>query len=242
MIRTAVILAAGRGSRLDPGLPDEEQAYSKPLLRLGEQTLLERTVRGCLRVGIERIVVVTGFRAERVAQDLARYGGQAVERVHNPDWQRQNGLSLYACRGRVAEPFILSMADHLLDPTIIADLVQLDPRPKTVTLAVDSKVDRVFDLDDATKIWVEEGRIQAIDKALQRFNAIDCGLFACTPAVFDALGAAMVDNDCSLSDGMRLLAGRGDLLPFDIGPRWWQDVDTPEMLAEAQALLQRLEH
>jgi 1L-myo-inositol 1-phosphate cytidylyltransferase len=236
----AVILAAGLGSRLTPRGGEEQ--FSKPLMRVGGQSLLERTVECCRAAGIPRILVVTGFRAELVEAEVARIGRGDLEVVHNPEWRRANGLSLYACRERLDGPFALMMSDHLFDPTILADLVAIEPREGSVTLAVDARVEEVFDLDDATKVRVEGGRIVAIGKALADYNAIDCGLFRCTPAIFDALGEARAagDGDCSLSQGMEILGRRGRFLPFDIGDRWWQDVDTPEMLAHAMKLLDRL--
>jgi NDP-sugar pyrophosphorylase family protein len=46
-----------------------------------------------------------------------------------------------------------------------------------------------------------------------------------------------VDGDCSLSDGMRILAANHKLLAFDVGEALWQDVDTPEALEYATYLL-----
>jgi len=38
----------------------------------------------------------------------------------------------------------------------------------------------------------------------------------------------MKNGNCSLSDGMRLMAMNGAFRAFDIGEGYWQDVDTPE--------------
>ena len=229
----AVILAAGLGSRLTPRGGAEQ--FSKPLMRIGGKSLLERTVQCCRAAGIERILVVTGFHAELIEREVERIGRGDLEVVHNPDWRRANGLSLYACRDRLAGPFALMMSDHLFDPTILADLIALAPPDGSVTLAIDQRVDEVFDLEDATKVRVEGDCIVAIGKSLADYNAVDCGLFHCTPAIFEALGQSRAERggDCSLSDGMQILGARGRFLPFDIGDRFWQDVDTPEMLAHA---------
>jgi choline kinase len=229
-----VILAAGLGSRLAPSGGREE--FSKPLMEVGGQSLLGRTVGCCRAAGIQRILVVTGFRADLVAAEVARIDRGDIETVHNPDWRMSNGLSLYACRNAPEmrdAPFALMMSDHLFDPSILADLVAAGAAEGSVTLAVDFKVGSIFDLDDATKVRVEGGRIVAIGKSLADYNAIDCGLFLCTPAIFTALGEARAarGGDCSLSQGMEILGRAGRFLPFDIGARWWQDIDTPEMLA-----------
>ena len=80
----------------------------------------------------------------------------------------------------------------------------------------------------------------AIGKQLQTYNAIDTGLFVCPPQFFDYLETAKYAserNDCSLADGVRLMAKAGAVRGIDIGERWWQDVDTPEMLAHAEEQL-----
>jgi hypothetical protein len=61
-------------------------------------------------------------------------------------------------------------------------------------------------------------------------------MFHCSPELFDELEAAMMDGDCSLSDGMRRLARRRRFLAMDIGDSQWQDVDTPEALAHAESV------
>jgi len=79
---TSVILAAGRGSRLDVG--DADATYSKPLIELDGMTLLERAVASCRRAGMRRIRGRDGFRADRVEADLSRYDCGDLETVFNP--------------------------------------------------------------------------------------------------------------------------------------------------------------
>ena len=136
--------------------------------------------------------------------------------------------------------FLLTMSDHLFEASILDDLARL-PSRDGVTLAVDYRIEAVFDLDDATKVQVEDGRIVAIDKRLTTYNAVDCGLFRCSPRVFDALAEAQAGGRMSLSDGMQGLGRRGLFHAMDIGTRWWQDVDTPEMAQEATARLAKFD-
>lgn len=236
MIRTAIILAAGRGSRLDPG--GNVTDFSKPLMEVGGATLLHRTVDACRQAGARRVIVVTGFRAELVRMEVRRLDQGDLEEVYNPHWQKSNGVSLLACESLVSEDFALMMSDHIFETSILADLMNRRMRPGSVMLAVDRAISSVFDIDDATKVVIRDGRITQIAKQLATYNAIDCGLFACSPAIFTVLRAVFDETgDCSLSDGMRRIGERGAFLPFDIGDRWWQDVDTPDMLAHALSLL-----
>ncbi|MBL8627133.1 MAG: NTP transferase domain-containing protein [Myxococcales bacterium] len=236
MSDTAVILAAGRGTRL-AGSGDAE-TFSKPLMAVGGKTMLERCIAGCRAGGARRIVVVTGFRHQLIEAEVARLNRGDLETVFNPAWSKSNGMSVYAVRDHVDVPFALMMSDHVFEPSILADLLALEPAAGTVTLAIDRKIAEVFDLDDATKVLVEGDKIVQIHKQLATYNAVDCGLFLCTPAVFPALGEVVARRgDTTLSEGLEIIGARGQFLPFDIGDRWWQDVDTPEMLEQASAQL-----
>lgn len=240
MVETAIILAAGRGSRLDPGGQAED--FSKPLVELGGRTLLSRAIDASRIAGARRILVVTGYRAERVAAEVARLDRGDLTVVFNDQWQKSNGLSVYACRDQVPGDFALMMADHIFEPSILRDMMALERPEGSVVLAVDYKIDQVFDLDDATKVRVQDGRIAAISKQLDRYDAVDCGVFVCAPAIFDALGQVYAARgDSTFSEGASIIADRGLFLSFDIGDRLWQDVDTPEMKGNALALLERID-
>ena len=56
----------------------------------------------------------------------------------------------------------------------------------------------------------------------------------CPETIFEYLGRALCNGDCSLADGVRLMAEEGNAIAIDIGDAWWQDVDTPEMLRQAE--------
>ncbi|MBA2430686.1 MAG: nucleotidyltransferase, partial [Chthoniobacterales bacterium] len=95
-------------------------------------------------------------------------------------------------------------------------------------------------LDDATKVETEGDHIIDIGKQLQDYDAIDTGVFLCSDEIFRYLRAAQRDGDCSLSDGIRAMAAERKVRAVDIGDGWWQDVDTPEMLTQAEAQSARL--
>ena len=102
---------------------------------------------------------------------------------------------------------------------------------------MDHKLDCIFDMDDATKVVCADDYVISIGKNLKHYDAVDTGMFLCTPAVFDALDAVTKDGNCSLSDGMQYMASNRKLRAYDIGDADWQDIDTPEMLDFAQVQL-----
>lgn len=235
MIREAVILAAGRGSRLARGQTDPDE-FSKPLFNVAGRTLIQRVLDCCVTVGVQRAIVVTGYRADLVRDQARRAEGIEVVDVYNDRWEEPNGVSVLAARDQVNGPFFLMMADHLFDSSILVDLAATESTAD-VTLATDRRIDGIPDLVDATKVRVEGQQIVAIGKELSDFNAIDCGLFRCTRALFPALDDAAAGAPPSLTAGLKALIRLGTFHSLDIGNRWWQDVDTPRMAQAAEIIL-----
>ena len=118
-----VILAAGMAKRLRP-LTDERP---KCLLKVGERTLLERTVNAMLAAGIRELVVVTGYRADMIRQFLSEhYPTLTIHFIHNADYEHNNNIySLWMTRNYTeGRDFLLMDSDILLDPLIVSRIAQ----------------------------------------------------------------------------------------------------------------------
>ena len=232
----ALILAAGLGSRLQP-----QTKTPKPLAKVLGLTLAERVVCTLLDAGIQRFLVTLGHEAETVRahfSDIARRRGVTIDFIEAEDWERGNGASALAAKGRTGEaPFFLVMIDHLFDPGIARALADDPPAPGEMRLAVDRDKDAIFDLDDVTRVKIDDGRIQEIEKTLGDWDAGDTGVMLCTTGLFDGLERAAAKNRHGLSDGLRELAGEGRAKTVDVTGMSWLDVDTPEALREAERRL-----
>jgi 1L-myo-inositol 1-phosphate cytidylyltransferase len=230
-----LIVAAGMGGRL------RQRGQSKPLVPVNGVRLLERVITRARSAGVERFFVVSGYRGEELRAALDVFSArEAIPIVHilNDEWQRGNGVSVLKARPFLDGSFLLSMCDHLVDPAILRDLMASTHEPDTVTLAVDFNVDgSINDLDDVTRVMCSNGRIVHIGKVMREFNAIDTGVFLCTPVLFDALEVSQAAGDDSISGAMNVLARRGQARVFDIQGRLWLDVDDPATLDKAETLL-----
>ena len=232
--RTALILAAGTGSRLVPNT-----SLPKPLAQVYGLTLAEWVVR-TLRdsVDIRRFVVSIGYEADTVRshfKSVANRSGVEIEFVSAPDWTKGNGASALAAAEALGdEPFLLTMCDHLYDHALPLHLVHEAPAAGHMLLAADYNKSKLLDVDDVTKVKVDGSDIRAINKALGDWDCSDTGVMYCTSGLFEALREAAQNGEHSLSAGLAKLAAKGRAHVVDVTGCWWLDVDTPEarLLAE----------
>lgn len=227
--RTAVVLAAGLGSRLDNGRGEAP----KPARSILGRPLVIHVLETLVKVGIERIVMVVGYEAGRIMEkvDSTFSAPERVEYVVNPEYRKSNGISAIAGLRAAGGPCLLVMADHVVDAALYQRALHTVPPPEGLLLCVDRRVGEVFDLDDATKVCTRDGRIIEIGKELPHYDAIDTGVFHVTQGLRDALEFVVRERgDASLSDGVRVLAEEGRASVLDVEDCFWQDIDTPEML------------
>ncbi len=231
----AVILAAGTGSRLVAGEP-----IPKPLKEVDGVPLVVRVLRTLQSEGIREAVIVVGYEGEQIKRALkaAPELGLELHFVENPAYDKRNGISLLAAKAYVDRECILSMADHVYSPEIVRRLRNLELTKGACALAVDYDIERCFDLPDATKVALEAGRIVDIGKEIDRYDALDTGVFRIGPSLIAALEEELSHSgDPSLSCGVRALAQRGLFLACDAGDARWIDVDTPAAFARAEAMV-----
>jgi 1L-myo-inositol 1-phosphate cytidylyltransferase len=234
-VTKCLIVAAGEGSRL------QEKGSLKPLVPILGTPLIERVINAVHRAGIDEFVVVSGYRGEELRAELDAFAARArvsITHAINPEWRRANGVSLLAGKPALDGPFLLTMCDHLVDPQIYRELIAAAQPVDGVTLAVDFNIeDPLNDPEDFTRVKCANGRIQAIGKGIKEFNAIDTGVFLCSPLIFAAAEASQAQGDDSISGAMTVLAAWNKAYVFDIGSRAWIDVDDPVAFAKAEMLL-----
>ncbi len=119
----AIILAAGKGTRLG----DYTRDLPKGMLRFQGISLIERQVETCRRCGIERIVLVGGYRADRI--DIP-----GTVMYVNEDYASTNMVeSLMCARGELEGETIVSYADILYEDRVLRQ-VMADPADIGVTV------------------------------------------------------------------------------------------------------------
>lgn len=157
---TAVILAAGRGSRLR----DVTANGNKCLLPIGGTPLLSRQVRSLYACGIDNITVVAGHRAG----DVRRVCDARVRFVMNREFESTNSLySLWLARNVIVNGFVVLNADVLFHEQLLWDL--LTSRDEDALLMAARRGERYS--DEEMKIQVRGGCVAAIAKTIDAANA-----------------------------------------------------------------------
>lgn len=144
----AVLLAAGVGRRLEQGDPKP-----KVLLEFGGKTLLARHIDALAAVGVDELVIVTGFEAAQIGQALARLNAPfPIRLIGNPRFTEGSAVSLAAAGEvlRSGAAVVLMDGDVLYDPAMLRRMLssaaenallvdrELEPGDEPVKLCFDA--------------------------------------------------------------------------------------------------------
>ncbi len=123
-VSTALLLAAGTGSRLAP-LTDRAP---KCLVDVNEISILERLIHSLQEHNFKRLVIVVGHQAQCIRSFLGtRAGGMDIEYVTSPLYKTTNNIySLWLARKVINEPFLLIESDIVFDSEMLTDMLQPD--------------------------------------------------------------------------------------------------------------------
>jgi len=236
----AIILSAGQGSRLGHMTDDKP----KCLIEFGGRSLLDRQLDALAANGIEEAVVVTGFHDELVNAAIGRRnGGPNVRTIFNPFFKVADNLgSLFIAREELAGDCLVWNGDTLVSEALMARVVGNDGQDG-ICVTIDRKPG--YDEDDMKVVANPDGRLRAIGKRIaEGVNAESIGLLA-----FRGEGAARfreaIERAMRTSEGTTIwylrvihhLAQNGEVWTLDIEGEEWGEVDFPEDVERAEALV-----
>jgi dTDP-glucose pyrophosphorylase len=230
-IAKAVILAAGRGTRMR----ELTAEVPKPMIEVRGQPVLQHIIEGLRDAGIRQFLVVVGYRADAVRNFFG-------------DGSRHNIAIQYATQtvqdgtGRVVDlardfaadfPFILSYGDILVDPV---NYKRVADQPDNVEAVI--TVTRGEDVSKGGAVFVNE-RMELVDlrekaKPGQATSPwYNAGIYAFRPSIFDFTAKLKPSprGEYELTDAIRDLAQSGRKVQALELTGEWADVRDPEILA-----------
>lgn len=220
-------------------------ACPKCLLEVGGRTLLQRTVEAQMAAGIDELVVITGYREEMIRQYLtSRYPELTIHFICNTDYENNNNIfSLWLAGERVnGRDFLLMDSDILCDPAIVGIVARQD--------AAALAVNRHELGEEEMKVVVDkENNIIEISKTCLPAEALgeSVGIERITPEYSVALykeldkminGEGLI-NVFYEAAFQRLIAQGHTLRVVDTTDYFSYELDTPEDLATASALIEK---
>ncbi len=228
-VKKAVILAAGRGTRMKT-LTDD---IPKPMLPVQGKPILQHIVEGLASQGVDHFLMVVGYRKEVIA-DFFGNGSRFGVQVDYVEQITQDGTGKVVELGRTftgTEPFVLSYGDILVSPESYEPLVKLEGDDGRMTVKVNEDVSKggaVFIEDHYVTNLIEKP--EAGQPTSPYYNA---GIYAFSPEIYDYTAKLILSprGEYELTDAIRDMARDGKKIRAVELSGDWADVRDPEVLA-----------
>lgn len=120
MVTTAVIMAAGLGSRFGK----MTETMPKGFIEVGGKSMVIRSIETLIACGINRIIIGTGYKKEVYEELKVKY--PQIECVYSPRYAETNSMyTLWNCREAIGDDdFILLESDIIYSKNAITELME----------------------------------------------------------------------------------------------------------------------
>jgi UDP-N-acetylglucosamine diphosphorylase / glucose-1-phosphate thymidylyltransferase / UDP-N-acetylgalactosamine diphosphorylase / glucosamine-1-phosphate N-acetyltransferase / galactosamine-1-phosphate N-acetyltransferase len=230
-VRKAVILAAGRGTRMK-SLTDDTP---KTMLKVGGRPILERLLERLIEAGYTEALIVTGYRAEMIEEYFRGYRLPLR-------FVRQSELNGTATAALLAREFVgtddvlLTFGDILADPSCYREMLeQLRREPAVEAILGVREVDDPYQ-GAAVYVDAKGDVVRIVEKpgkgeSTTHWNS--AGIYAARPSLFAELERVPKSprGEYELTSAIAQLIERGKLLRIFAVTGQWRDIGRPEDLA-----------
>jgi len=223
----AVILSAGKGSRLLPLTLERP----KCLVKVAGKAILDHQIDALELAGMDKIYVVTGYRSEMVEAHLAGSSRRATI-IYNPDWNNSSSIkSVYAAREMLHGNFMLLNGDTIYGGNMLR---AANNRSKPGLNLLTEKIDAAQ--EDDMLVTSENGQISDVSKKLNHTNATHRSLGVIIGHSAGPHYTNMMEQIVQEKDGdqefhheiINQLANNMTVHNVDAGAEGWQEIDRPE--------------
>jgi choline kinase len=231
-MNTAVILAAGMGTRLREAHADMPKGF----LELGGKPIIETSIMRLEQAGINDIVIVTGYAAEYYHKLALRYEG-LVRVVHNPEYADSGSMySLFCTRDVIDESFLLLESDLIYESRALDVLLGIEASDAVLLSGPTNAGDEVYvEAPEGLLVNMSKDRSALASAAgeLVGISKISRGLFALMKHVSrDAFKSSLhfdYETDCLVA-----AARSWDIVCPVVQDLIWAEIDDPSHLERAR--------
>lgn len=228
----AVVLAGGKGTRMGSLTKDKP----KVMLKINEEPILERIIRGLRTNGIKEIILVVNYKKEKIID----YFGDGSDFGVKIDYVTQEEPLGTADALRYAKPFIdqecfLALyGDHLFDSDVLSKLKNQNKPTICVKRVRNPKRFGVVD--------IKGKKIKRILEKTENppTNLANTGIYLLPKEIFDGIEKTKKSErgEYELTDSIQKLIDKG--IDFDfLEIQKWQDIGTKESLKKARSKYKR---
>jgi NDP-sugar pyrophosphorylase family protein len=233
MPERAVVLAAGRGSRLGA----LTTSTPKPLLDVGGIPIIERILDGVASVGIHEVGMITGYLADTLEDAVWGMGGLSIEFIRQPEPNGTGGALLLAKEFTQGQPFFFTWGDVLVGPGNYGRVLEASGWADAVIA-----INQVDDPAAGAAVYVDDA--YSVERIVEkpapgtsktRWNNAGFGLLG--PAIWPYLESVTPSarGEIELPDALTaLIEAGGKVRAVPVEGRWF-DIGTPESLQAARA-------
>jgi choline kinase len=231
-MKTAVILAAGMGTRLREAHADMPKGF----LELGGRAIIETSIARLEEAGITDIVIVTGYAAEYYHKLALGYEG-LVRVVHNPDYAESGSMySLYCARDVIDDGFLLLESDLIYESRALDVLISMEMPDAVLLSGPTGAGDEVY-VETESNLLVnmskDKSALGSVAGELVGISKISRGLFALMKFIsreaFESSLKYDYETDCLVA-----AAAKWDIYCPVVPDLIWAEIDDPDHLERAR--------
>ena len=243
----AVILAAGEGKRLRP----ITSSSPKPMIPLLGKPLLEHTILGLKNNGINHILLVIGYKKEKIKEHFAKIAielNMKIEYITQEEYLGTAHAASYAKDFIKDEPFLMMYGDLFVDPEIFKVILQKYRENKVEGLIslLEVKNPQDYGIISLNSKDLVEKIIEKPAPDQNAGNLANAGIYIFNQLIFDAIEKTQksIRNEYEFTDSMEILINNfnGKIVGYTIKNYFWNDIGLPWQLFDANKfLLERME-
>jgi len=234
-VSTAVVLAAGEGTRLRPLTRNRP----KPMLPAADRPILESVFDALIDAGMERLVCVVGYKHDRVQDHFGpTYRDVPVEYVRQHK-QLGSGHALQQARGAVDGPSLVVNGDRLIEARMVEQVcADYDRHEPTATLTV---MEHPHAHKYGAVVLQNEEITEIIEKpTTDDYRLINAGIYAFDDSIFDAIdNTPRTEGELALTDTIARLIDRDRVRGVRCEGMWVDATYPWDLLQVAQEVLAR---